>query len=221
MKKLTKRRISNMGWKIAKQCQAHGYEDVRVYFNNQAVDVCYRDNDLYLKVHTNMDPHAYFEYAAYNHILSMSFEGPLYERINYRGTPSWLSDIFNEYGVYYEQGNAWNLTCYPVSDDMEVEYTKYLKPIQPVYLWDFDSAEAHPFKDIMLDWRERSREYGDVGSCVLGAGFKFTYDGVPYFMAAQSPWQGCCSWESSIEHIKKRLEAMGCENIFYKYGTMD
>ena len=73
----------------------------------------------------------------------------------------------------------------------------------------------------MLDWRNRSREYGDVGSCVLGAGFKFTYDGTPYFMSAQSPWQGCCSWESSIDYIKSKLEAMGCTDIRYNYGTLD
>ena len=30
-----------------------------------------------------VNPHDYFDYCAYDHILSMSFEGVLYEELNY------------------------------------------------------------------------------------------------------------------------------------------
>lgn len=62
------------------------------------------------------DPRTYFEYVANPHILSMSFEGPLYDILNgYYGEFGYdleeeFSNIFHKYGVYYELGNAWNLT---------------------------------------------------------------------------------------------------------------
>lgn len=221
MKKLTKLRISNMAWCIARTCKEKGYEDVRIYFNNHAIDVTNQAGYFTLKVHNNMDPHTYFKYAAYHHILSMSFEGKLYEEINCYNTPVWLLNIFHQHGVYFERGDSWNLTCYPVNDELEVEYTEYEKPQDPIYLWDSKQPEAAPFKELMDDWRELSRAYGDKGSCVMGAGFKFKYKGTPYFMAAQSPWQGCSSWESSVDYIKQKLMLMGCTDIRYNYGTMD
>ena len=47
----------------------------------------------------------------------MSFEGPAYHMINgygYGGLVEKFSKIFEKYGVYYEQGNAWNFSCYYV-----------------------------------------------------------------------------------------------------------
>ena len=71
-------------------------------------------NDVY--VEDDMNPKDYFEWAG--PYLSMSFEGPLYDALNY----SWeyevyqkweeeLTDIFKKYGYYFELGNAWNLTA--------------------------------------------------------------------------------------------------------------
>lgn len=51
-------------------------------------------------------------------VLSMGFEGPLYALINYpQGTGDYrkldeFNQIFKNYGLYYELGDAWNLSCY-------------------------------------------------------------------------------------------------------------
>ena len=44
----------------------------------------------------------------------MSFEGPLYEVLNGYGSSHLEEEfvkIFDKYGLYYELGNAWNLTA--------------------------------------------------------------------------------------------------------------
>lgn len=63
------------------------------------------------------NPKEYFDYVCQPHFLSMSFEGYLYEALNYSLSPSYcdtidkeLSDIFRKYGYYYELGNSWNLS---------------------------------------------------------------------------------------------------------------
>jgi hypothetical protein len=72
-------------------------------------------DDVY--VEDNQNPKNYFEYAG--DFLSMSFEGPLYDALNY----SWefevyekwaeeLANICEKYGKYFELGNAWNLSLY-------------------------------------------------------------------------------------------------------------
>ena len=64
------------------------------------------------------DPHRYFDWVATPHILSMSFEGPLYEILNYPedfpGLQEKFDMLFVRNGVYYELGDAWNLTCYEI-----------------------------------------------------------------------------------------------------------
>lgn len=51
----------------------------------------------------------------------MSFEGPLYHMINYGSyedvSDNFLvefNDLFDEYGLYYELGDAWNLSAYKI-----------------------------------------------------------------------------------------------------------
>lgn len=92
-----------LGWLYEKEL----WIDVRVYYNGKVV---------YEKSKEEVaDPKDYFDYVG--DILSMSFEGALYEVFN--GTSaraSKLQEEFNEilgkYGVYYELGNSWNLTLY-------------------------------------------------------------------------------------------------------------
>lgn len=66
-------------------------------------------------VEDDKDPKDYFEWAGKH--LSMSFEGPLYELINYgfefggSKTVDELTEIFHKHGFYWELGNAWNLTA--------------------------------------------------------------------------------------------------------------
>jgi hypothetical protein len=100
------------------------WQDVRIYFNGKALSTddgnghyAYNDPDTVF-VLENKDPRRYFNYVG--DYLSMSFEGPFYEVLNYYAPASYCDKINNEflgilgkYGLYYELGNAWNLSLYP------------------------------------------------------------------------------------------------------------
>lgn len=63
----------------------------------------------------NQNPRTYFEYVNPDHILSMSFEGPVCEMLYYGILPSVRREfdkIFERYGLYYEFGHHWNFSCY-------------------------------------------------------------------------------------------------------------
>lgn len=66
----------------------------------------------------NIDPNRCFEYNG--DYLSMSFEGPLYHAINeswYTGDDhieTQLNNYFSHYGLYMEQGHAWNFSLYEI-----------------------------------------------------------------------------------------------------------
>ena len=86
--------------------------DVRMYYNGK---VYYGEN---FGIEEQANPKDYFDYVAEPHILSMSFEGALYEVFNGTSARSTklcaeFQEILEKYQVYYELGNAWNLTCYP------------------------------------------------------------------------------------------------------------
>ena len=98
--------------------------DVCIYFNGKrwsthdkkTNEFCYNEHRYF---EDEADPRDYFEYVAEPNILSMSFEGPLYHVLN-SYVPGWVKledefrNIFEKYGVYYEMGHAWNLTCYEI-----------------------------------------------------------------------------------------------------------
>lgn len=98
--------------------------DVSIYFNGKRWstqqksgdqwEFCYNENRYFESI---ADPKDYFEYVREPNILSMSFEGGLYEVLNgYNGfkLEAEFQQIFHEYGLYYELGNAWNLSCYEI-----------------------------------------------------------------------------------------------------------
>lgn len=94
------------------------WEDVRIYFNGKAFATddgnghyAYNDPNTLFEIE-DIDPRDYIDYCG--DILTMSFEGVLYDVLNYSlgCLESGLSDIFDRYGCYYELGNAWNLTLY-------------------------------------------------------------------------------------------------------------
>lgn len=68
----------------------------------------------------DLDPHDYFEYAPADpedQYLSMSFEGPLNHVLNYYvgGYDDFIEKfekLFAEYGLFFEYGHAWDLSCY-------------------------------------------------------------------------------------------------------------
>ena len=94
--------------------------DVCIYFNgkrwgthNVETGEFYYNEPKYYEMKAN--PKDYFEYVREpENILSMSFEGPLYKVLNgYSGfrLHDEFEKIFNKYGLYFELGNAWNLTA--------------------------------------------------------------------------------------------------------------
>ena len=227
MKKLTKLLIEQMAKEIMDFLVANELSrDVAIYYNNKKMTNDYQWNgDKYIDnitIEDDYNPNHYFEYAAHNHILSMSFEGALYNSINYSGYKvGELEKIFESYGVYYELGNAWNLTTYLINDATAVEYTVYDKPKERVYLYSGLSNIPSDLQAIMEKWYWWSMLEGDSGSCVLCAGFTFEWNDEEYFMPAQSPYQGSISWEASKDKVKQMLEEIGATNIRYDWGNMD
>lgn len=230
MSKITKADIEELANEIIAFLEVNDIaNDVNIYYNGNVVKskADYNANTrkyLYTWTKTyDVDPHKYFEYAAYNHILSMSFEGALYELLNYSGgkTMDKFMKIFEKYGLYYELGNAWNLSCYTISGDIEVEYTYYEKPKKKIYLHSDNFLNPRELQNIMDIWFDLSKKEGDKGSCVLGAGFEFEWQDNKYFMPACSPWQGSISWETHKEVIHKMLEDVGATKIRYAWGIMD
>ena len=230
MSKITKTDIERLANEIIAFLEVNDIaNDVNIYYNGNVVKskVDYNTNSngcSYIWTKTNdVDPHKYFKYAAYDHILSMSFEGGLYNVLNYSGGSIMdkFMKIFEKYGLYYELGNAWNLSCYLINDGTEVEYTYYEKPKKEIYLHSGDSLNPRELQNVMDVWYDLSKKEGDKGSCVLGAGFEFEWQNNKYFMPAQSPWQGSISWEEHKDVIHKMLEDIGATEIYYDWGRMD
>lgn len=231
MKKLTKTNIEELAQEIMEFLERTGMmSSVSIYYNGKVVrensDYSVKDDDFTYswKTTENVDPHDYFEWAAYDHILSMSFEGPLYEVLNYTfgKMEERFREIFDKYGLYFEFGNAWNLTAYLLDDDIEVEYTKYEEPKETINLYRYNRDENPPeLQSIMDEWFVQSSMVGDKGSCVIGAGFRFEWEGDKYFMSACSPYQGSISWEEPKDKIQKMLEDIGATEIYFDWGRMD
>lgn len=228
--KLTKFNIEQLVDEITAFLDEHNLQSgVCIYFNNKRIvsEGFFDGKDLTYKwiQEENKDPHDYFDYAAYNHILSMSFEGPLYDVLNYYAPDKCdekFREVFDKYGLYFELGNAWNLTTYPLDDDMEIEYTIYNKPEPVIHLY-YHSKDMYPteLSTTMTAWYELSKYHGDSGSCVLGAGFEFEYNDQKYFMHSCSPYQGSLSWEAYKDVIHRMLAGMGATDIYYHWGNMD
>lgn len=70
-------------------------------------------------------------------------------------------------------------------------------------------------------WANRANSYGDIGSCVLGAGFEFEYKDQKFFMPPRSRCQGSISWEHCKDDIESLLVEIGATEIYYRWGYMD
>ena len=228
MKKLTKADIEQFAMDVLHYLEAHDLDsDVCIYFNNKRIknEYDWRDPNPMPKlvVQENMNPFDYFEYANYDHVLSMSFEGPLYDELNYGGgaREEELLKIFEQYGFYWELGNMWNLSAYPLDDNMEIEFTPYGRPKERKELYMWDRSVHTVLRAIMDEWYKLSEQTGDIGGCTVGDGFEFEWNGDEYFMCPCSPYQGSVSYETHVGSIKKMLSDIGATNIHYNYGRLD
>lgn len=232
---LTKKKIEDMKNDICHYLVKNDLaSNISIYYNNNRVRFSMDKEDarehctewepkIIYKFEKDVNPFDYFDYANPHHILSMSFEGSLYDALNDGdGTEEEaLKKIMKKYGVYYELGNDWNLSCYPIDNDMEIETTEYKIKPEPIYIHSNNLDEYPDIKKIVNIWREYQSKIGDVGSCVIGAGFQMTKNGQEYFLSPCSRYQGSISWETNIKEIKNLLIEAGYQNIYFNYGNMD
>lgn len=217
---MTKQTIEQLAQEIMSFLEKNDIvNDTSIYFNNKVI----RSGSNGWTTTEDVDPHDYFEYAAYDHILSMSYEGGLYEILNYTfgRKKEEFEAIFDKYGLRFEPGNSWNMTVYPCNDDMDIEYTKYKKPKRTIYLRREDWTTPNQLAIIMEMWYELSSKNDAGGSCVLGAGIYFEWNGDKYFMPAQSPYQGSLSWENHLDKVKDSLKKIDATEIYYDCGRLD
>ena len=95
--------------------------DVAIYFNGkcwstsnkECTEFCYNKRRYF---EYEADPRNHFQYVREPNILSMSFEGDLYDVLNdgWGKLEEEFRSIFEKYGLYFELGNAWNLSCYEI-----------------------------------------------------------------------------------------------------------
>lgn len=228
MKKLTKEIIAKLAKEIAEWADFYG-KNYTLFYNNKSTGYVlvkqttetgiplyeyeWRETD-------NINPQDYFN-APDNHILSMTFDGGVFEEINYYGGDG-LRKILKKYGLYYEQYNAWDLSVFPIDDAMEIEYTIYKREPDPIR-FNGITYENVPYELVCLAkaWQFLSSQKDRGGSCVIGEGFIFTYKGIKYKMTNSSIHQGSLNWEHYVPFIKQELEELGAEEIYYDYGRMD
>lgn len=122
---MSKKKFENMAKEIYNLCKEYGlWTDTIIYFNGKAwTDFDNWDSTQGYKLKDGLyeyydrNPLNYFEYAN-PETLSMSFEGGLYEVLNgyvlFKGFLDKFNGIFEKYGLYWEQGHAWNLSAYEV-----------------------------------------------------------------------------------------------------------
>ena len=127
-KKPTKKQIEALAKEIRQYLLDNNlWIDCTIYFNGKAFATddrhgnYYYNDPVHLVVLEDQDPHRVCEYVG--DILTMTFEGPLYSCLNLYGEYNWSFEsriyeefpkIFEKYGVYFELGNEWNLTAYPL-----------------------------------------------------------------------------------------------------------
>ena len=219
---LTKERIEGLALTILEVLHEKELDDALcIYYNNKRISTYGKKKDI----EENINPHNYFQYCAFNHIISISTEGGLYDKLNYGSGefPQKLEKLFEELGIYYEMGNSWNLSFYPIDDNMEIEYTYYEDPEEKEIVLFYGAVDKclPEIENIMKAWFMLSTKEGNIGACVLGAAMRFKYQNKKYKMLPCSPWQGEGSWLPYVEFVKESLENIGAIEIKWDYGVMD
>lgn len=212
MKKLTETQIKEIITKIKTYLQEKNlYHDVGIYSNSKYEN---SDGELY----ENVDVKTHLEYCNPS-TISLTFEGPLYSELN-DGNGEVLEDldsIINTYGLYWDFGNSWNISAYYLEDNsdtntssnerIDIDFIKNIGPKELCLIQEF--------------WKIKSDSMLDIGSCVLGAKYEFSYKDTNYTMSHLSCNQGSLSWEHYRNDIKWFLEKIGCCSIIYDYGIID
>lgn len=228
--KYSKAFINGMAHEFMNLLTEHGMcNSCCVYFNGKRYrdkHYCIGDANFFtLEIDEgNFHPLDITEYTVSKNILSFSTEGYLYDVLNYYGIPVWLESFCKKYNLYMEPATSWFFHfCPDGTEDWSAWETDNKGRKERTYLYHGNEAlNSIPKVKAVADfWYNLSKEVGDIGSCVLGAGFTFNYEGQSYKLAACSPYQGSVSWELDKDLIHKCLEHIGCTDIRYDWGNMD
>ncbi len=82
--------------------------------NNNAKECQTAAGNRYFEENGEFDPAEYLDHCN-SKTVTITFEGPLYDMINYMDYDYIYKldqDILNDYGMYFEQGNNWNMSAY-------------------------------------------------------------------------------------------------------------
>ena len=120
-RKFTESEVEHLAHDIRRLLVKRGlWKSVTIFFNGVAVSTddrnghhAYNDAGKFF-VFENEDPRRYCEYAG--GVLTMVYDGELYEAINYGMDPKMLREfvsLLSRYGTHYEFGHAWSLSVYP------------------------------------------------------------------------------------------------------------
>lgn len=111
--------IEDLADKIYELFKKNGiWADTDIWFNGMMLSnkdhngTYHYDGSAFL--HQDKNPSDCFGCAT-DHVLSMTFEGSVYHMFNYGSFPDVMkkfTELLERHGLYYEMGDAWNLTCY-------------------------------------------------------------------------------------------------------------
>lgn len=197
-----------------------------VYFNGMRYTHSYdKLNKLYYfkKDVRSFHPLDINKNAYHNNIVSFSTEGILYDYL-YDGTmPKWFYAFCAKYQVYASCVSSWFWSFCPIEYDWEEWETdnKLIEEEIRLFLGGEELNKLPYIKAIASFWYELARLYGNKGTTVLGAGFRFVYKDKKYKLSSCSPYYASLSWEHDTDLIQKCLEHIGCTDIHYDWGNMD
>lgn len=228
----TKKNIETIVEEFKKLLEEHNcQDDVRIYYCG------YRDKNIsrvYDKVrneYTEVNkwsydcmchPTQYCEYAPCKNIISFSSEGILSD-LMYSGAPKWLENFALKYSMYIECATSWFFYFAPNGDWDEWETDNMvIKNQSPIYLYrDEDYGNLPELRIIAKCWEKLCAMSKDEGSCAIGYGMFFVYQGTKYKMIPRSDKQGELSWTQWVDVIKSCLMDVGCTDIFWDCGHLD
>ena len=109
-------KIKELAYKISNLLKEYDLcSDVAIYFNNKRLQHFTTNKKEGWVLEEGFKGSDYTQYAN-DQTITMTFEGPLYDIINYYIPSGNFLYVFNKllknYGYYYELGNAWNLALY-------------------------------------------------------------------------------------------------------------
>lgn len=110
-------KLQELAYKIAQLLDEYGCsQDVAIYFDGKRLSTFADLDKNYGKwvLQEGYYGSTYTKYAN-DDTITMTFEGPFYEVVNYGLFPELLDrfvDLIESYGYYYEPGDAWNLALF-------------------------------------------------------------------------------------------------------------